>query len=152
MQTQNKIPTQLIAWIVAKSRGSHQKRKRSNTYSITAPLYPFRAVSERRVSDLSDQSRATVNIDSYISHIRMRYLARPLNSSTTVIVYALILKETRVNPNADNDVIQHRDVKQGGCVAISISQNQERIVVKPSSERKKKTTLADYELLLKSII
>ena len=70
----------------------------------------------------------------------MRYfIPRPLNTPTEVIVYALILKETRVNPNAD--VIEHRDVKQGGFVVISISQNQEHIVVKPSSERKKQHLL-----------
>lgn len=70
----------------------------------------------------------------------MRYfIPRPLNTPTAVIVYALILKETRVNPNAD--VIEHRDVKQGGFVVISISQNQEHIVVKPSSERKKQHLL-----------
>lgn len=81
-------------------------------------------------------------IDSYISHIRMRYfIPRPLNTPTAVIVYALILKQTRVNPNADTDVIEHRDVKQGGFVVISISQNQEHIVVKPSSERKKQHLL-----------
>lgn len=71
----------------------------------------------------------------------MRYfIPRPLNTLTAVIVYALILKETRVSPNADTGVIEHRDVKQGGFVAISISQNQEHIVVKPSSERKKNNT------------
>lgn len=72
----------------------------------------------------------------------MRYfIPRPLNTPTAVNVYALILKETRVNPNADTDVIEHRDVKQGGFVVISISQNQEHIVVKPSSERKKQHLL-----------
>ena len=62
-----------------------------------------------------------------------------------LVVYALLLKQTRVNPNADTDVIEHRDVKQGGFVVISISQNQEHIVVKPSSERKKQPLLIiDY--------
>ena len=31
------------------------------------------------------------------------FIPRPLNTPTAVIVYALILKETRVNPNADTE-------------------------------------------------
>ena len=31
------------------------------------------------------------------------FIPRPLNTPTAVIGYALILKETRVNPNADTE-------------------------------------------------
>ena len=80
-----------------------------------AALYSFSAVSERRVSDLRSSFRSKSHCSLISIHISVVSECTPWlahNSSTAVVVspYArLILK-----PNAENDLIERRDVKQGG--------------------------------------